>query len=184
MLGVSAWKTNAAVAAGATLSTATAARVVTNIAAANASSGLLLALLVKLPVIAWAYKITFDEARSKQERQLLYRFILGQFAGLTVFGAAVLSTVWWQHQVEPEWIRGLLIPGMMVMFLIPMILTCRWLGKRIERIRILDGTFNPPRPLIECDVDGRHVANVRRLFCLSALLVVIWPGILAIVARD
>jgi len=73
---------------------------------------------------------------------------------------------------------------MMVVFLIPWIVFSRQMGKRIERIRIEEGTFTPPRPLVESENGGPIALKVYGLFCLSSLLVMAGPAILPFVAHD
>ena len=73
---------------------------------------------------------------------------------------------------------------MMIVLMVPWILYCRRMGKQIERIRIEEGTFIPPRPLVESDNTGLIALKVCGLFCLTSLLVVAGPAILPFVARD
>jgi hypothetical protein len=58
------------------------------------------------------------------------------------------------------------------------------MGKRIERIRRVDGTFTPPRLLVESDNNGPISLKVCGLFCFSSLLVMAGPAVLPFVARD
>lgn len=184
LLGLSTATAKSAAAAGVTTATPIVAKSAAGVGAESGLSSLWLWPMLNLPLVAWLLKIGFDDTRSKRERRLLHRQLLIGFCGLVVFAATVVSWVWWQHHIEPPLLRACLPGAMMVVFLIPWIVFCRQMGKRIERIRREEGTFTPPRPLVESDNGGPIASKVYGLFCLSSLLVMAGPAILPFVAHD
>ena len=184
LLGLSSATAKSAAAAGVTTATATVAKSAAGVGAGSGLSSLLLGPILNLPVLAWLLKIAFDDTRSERERRLLHRNLLFGFCGLVVFAATVFSSIWWQQYIEPPLLRACLPGAMMVVFLIPWIVFSRQMGKRIERIRIEEGTFSPPRPLVESENGGPIALKVYGLFCLSSLLVMAGPAILPFVAHD
>jgi hypothetical protein len=184
LLGLSSATAKSAAAAGVTPATATVAKSAAGVGAGSGLSSLLLWPILNLPVVAWLLKLAFDNARSERERQVLHRNLLFGFCGLVVFAATIFSSIWWQPYIEPPLLRACLPAAMMFVFFIPWVVFCRQMGKRIERIRIEEGTFIPPRPLVESDNGGAIALKVYGLFCLSSLLVIAGPAILPLVAHD
>jgi RNA polymerase sigma factor (sigma-70 family) len=180
LAGIAASKANAAAAAGVTAA-------VTKAATANVSSGmggLLLGPILQLPIVAWMLKTSFDETRSNSERDLLVRHFVRMSFAFVVFLVATFSfalTTWWHEYVESPVLRGLVIPAMMIPFCIYNVFASRRLGKQIERLRLVEETGTPPRPLTPTEA-GRP--RVYLLFVLSALLIVIWPMVLPYWAGD
>lgn len=152
--------------------------------AGSGLSSLFLGPLLNLPVVAWLFKTAFDDVRSQRERRLVRRNLLFGFCGFVIYGAVLLSSIWWQRYIEPRLLRACLPAAMLVVVLIFWIVFSRQTGKRIERIRIEEGTFTPPGPLVESDNVGSLTLRVCRLFCLSSLLVTAGPAVLPLVARD
>ncbi|PHS08058.1 MAG: hypothetical protein COA78_13045 [Blastopirellula sp.] len=185
LLGLSGVTANSAAAAGVTTATVTAAKTATGIGLGSGLSILFLWPILKLPLIFWMHKNTLDEARSERERRLLRRQLsLMYFFILVVFTPVIFSWIWWQKYIEPPMLRRYLPAAIMVLFMIPMIVYCRKMGKRIESIRKEEGTFTPPRPLVESENGGPIALKVSWLFCLCSLLVMAGPSILPFVAHD
>lgn len=183
LLGLSGVTVKSAAAAGVSTVTATVARTASGVGTGIGVTSLFLGPILNLPVIAWLLKVSFDDTRSQRERQLLHRFLLQGFCGLVVYAALLFASFWWQQHIEARILRASMPGAMMVVFLIPWIICSRRYGKQVERIRIEEGTFTPPRPVVESD-DGPVVLKVYRLFCLSSLLVIAGPAILPFVAHD
>ena len=183
LAGLSGLMSKTATAAGAS----TAATVAKSGAGVLWGTGLGLAflnLLLHLPVIRWMNKTNDDAIRSDKERQLFQQFRFWNRCGLAVFVVAALSSIWWQPFIDSFWVRSMSIPGLMVLFYIPMIWYARRLGKRVEQLRVEEGTYTPPRPLIESDDRRVLTSKTYQVFGLSALLVIAWPTTLAIRATD
>ena len=184
LLGLSQAMAKSAAAAGVTTATATVTQSAVGAGAGSGLGSLLAGPILHLPLIAWMTKMAFDETRSERERRLLHRSLLIGSCGLVVYVAILFSSIWWQHLIEPPLLRACLPALMMAVFMIPWIAYCRQMGKRTERIRIEDGTFTPPRPLVESNPNGPIALKVYGLFCLSSLLVMVGPAVLPFVAGD
>lgn len=140
--------------------------------------------LLQLPVIGWLYKVSYAEMRTDQERKLWLRLAFWTHCGLIAFAAAAFSFAWWQEHVEPVWLRGLVIPGMMVVFMVPTVVFCRRFGKQVMALRRAEGRSTEPQPLVEASSHERQIWKTRLAFCASGLLVMVWPAILPLVAGD
>jgi len=184
LLGISGATAKTASAAALTTATATVAKPSAGAAAGSGLGSLFLGPILKLPVIAWMLKTAIDQTRSQRERQLMHRYLLCGLAGVVIYVAALVSSFWWQQYVEPPLLRSLLPGAMMVVFLIPWIVLARRFAIRVERLRKQEGTFTPPRPLVQSTTNGPIARRAYGLFCLSSLLVVAGPAVMALVARD
>ncbi len=185
LAGVAGLGAKTAAAAGVTQGAASAANAASSAGGTASGLGSLwLGPLLQLPVLGWLYKISYAEMRTDRERQLWRRFNLWAVCGLTVFIPAAFSFAWWQQHVEPVWLRGLVIPGMMIVYMIPMVIFARRFGKQIENLRHDEGRFTQPKPLFGTASRGRQAAKIRLAFGASGLLVTAWPAILPFVARD
>jgi len=134
LLGLSATKAEAAIAAGAT--GAAAAKAVSGVGVGSGLSLLYLGPLLKLPLVAWLFKTALDETRSPHERKLTLRHQIFWMIGGLLMAIPMFASIPWTNNIEPPWLRGLVIPGLLVLFYIPMILSFRRFGKRIERLRM------------------------------------------------
>jgi hypothetical protein len=124
--------------------------------------------------------------RTDEERKLWVRFALRAHIGLIVFAIAAFSFAWWQEHVhvEPVWLRGLVIPGMMLVFVIPVVIFSRRFGKQIETLRRAEGRFTEPEPLVHSRSLEHGTWKTQVVFCASGILVTAWPAILPLVAGD
>ncbi len=195
LLGLSGVSAKTATAATVTTASASAAK---SAAGVGAGSGLGFLFLLKLPVLAWLVKEELDDARSRSDREQKvrrrsYLIITSGFVcyliamgGYLFYLPALLSLHWWEEYIKPSLLLSVLFgpAGMMVVFIVPLVIYCRQLSKQCERIRIEEGTFTPPRPLVESDHNGPIASKVYRFFCLSSLFVVAGPAVLPFVARD
>jgi RNA polymerase sigma factor (sigma-70 family) len=156
---------------------AAAAGVVTSAATATGTgmAGTLLVQLAQLPLVAWLFKTALDETRSPQERQLMVRHQVKWMAATAVLAAAMFATVPWIGGIRPPVLRGLVIPGMLVLFYIPMVISHRRLGRRIEQLRNEENTATPLRTM---------TSNPNGYFVLSGLAVVLWPSIMPLLSHD
>lgn len=184
LMGLSGVTAKSAAAAEVTTATAILAKSATGVGAGSGLSSLLLGPILNLPVVAWLIKTAFDNTRSERERQLLISNLSFGFCGLVVYAALLFSSNWWEQYIEPPMLRACLPAALMVVFFVPWIVYCRQMAKRIELTRKEEGTFTPPRPLVDSDNNEPIAWKVCGLFCLSSLLVVAGPAVLPFVARD
>jgi hypothetical protein len=147
-------------------------------------SSLLIWPLMKLPLVAWLLRSAFGDTRSERDRQLLRRFLALGLCGFAVFVGVLVSSFWWQHHIEPPLLRACLPAALMGVFLIPWIICSRRYGKRVERLRMEEGTFTEPMPLFPCDGHGPVALKVYRRCGFSSLLVAAGPAVLMLVADD
>lgn len=184
LLGLSEATTKSAAAAGVTTATTSVAKTIAGAGAGSGLSSLFLWPLLNFPVIAWLFKLSYDETRSKNERQLLNRSYFYALCGFMVFVAVLISWVWWSQYIEPP-LQHAMIPGaLMMLFMIPWVIYCRKMGKQIEHIRKEEGTYTSPRPLLDSSRNGSNTLKTYGLFSLSALLVVSVFSILPFLAHD
>lgn len=182
LTGVSA---NTAAAAGISSSVLSVAGMTSTSGGAAAGLGSLwLGPLLQLPVLGWLYKTSYADMRTHQERKLWGRFMLWTHLGLIAFFAAAISFAWWQQHVEPVWLRGLVIPGMMMVMIIPVVVISRRFGKQVEALRRAEGRFTDPKPLVEGSSCERRTWKTQLAFCSSGLLVIAWLAILPLVAGN
>ena len=137
--------------------------------------------LTSLPFIVWCVKLSVGNARSERERRYVIRQLLLGF-GLLFLSLAVMFTLLWRHLA-----RGGLVPAMLpalVMFgmLVPIFFFSYRAGRRIEQIRIEDGTHEEPTSVTGSG--GVSVSGIYGRFVGSALLVVLWPCALSFRAAD
>ena len=143
--------------------------------------GMFLMSIAKLPLIAWLFKVVLDESRSPQERQLTVQQLLFWMLGIIPMMAIMFGTIPLHDRVQSPVLRGSIIPGIMVLYMIPMIFSFRRFGKRIEQLRIEEETATPLRAIT---LDQEHGGSVTRLFVGSGLLIAFWPSMMAFVASD
>ena len=141
--------------------------------------GLFLIPLAKLPILAWIFKTAWDETRSPREKQLMVRHLIFLMLGLVLMAALMYASIRWRSSIQSPVHRGLMIPGLLVLYYIPMIISCRRMGKRIEQLRIEEKTDTPLRSITK-HKDG----STRRLFMGSALLVACWPALMSMIAGN
>lgn len=184
LLGLSEATTKSAAAAGVATATTSVAKTTTGAGASSGLSSLFLWPLLNIPVIAWLFKLSYDESRSESERQLLNRSYFYALCGFMLFVAVLISWFWWQHYIEPPLLRAMIPGALMVPFMIPWVIYCRKMGQQIEQIRKKEGTDTPLRPLVKSDHNGSMAFRTYRLFCLSSLLMLSGPCIFLFVAGD
>lgn len=184
LLGLSGASTKSVTAASVVTVTTSVAKTAAGAGAGSGLSSLFLWPLLNLPLIAWLFKLSYDETRSKSERQLLNRIYLYAFYGLTIFSVFLFSSFWWQQYLKTPLLRAMIPAALMSVFLIPWVLYCRKMGKQIEHIRTKEGTDTPLRPLIISNHTGSLSLKTYVLFCLSALLIVSIFAILPFLASD
>lgn len=165
--------------------TATAG-VATSVAAKSAAAstglgGTFLLTISHLPIIAWLLRTGLAECRSEREREIMVRHIVVWTLGLIPMAAIMFATISWQLTIEPPALRSLIRPGIMALYMIPMILSSRRMEKRIEQLRIEENTATPLRAMV---AGQEHGEGIKRLFVGSGLLVGVWPAIMPIVAAD
>ena len=169
--------------AGAKAKTATAGATASVTAKATAGSsfgGMFFMFFAKLPLMAWLLKTSLDESRSSRERQLMARQIFFCVLGLIPMMAIMFGTIPWQNKVQAP-LGGLIVPGIMVLYFIPMLYSFRRLGKRIEQLRIEENTDTPLRAIVS---DQGNSGSTTRLFVGSGLLIAIWPAVMPVIAGD
>jgi RNA polymerase sigma factor (sigma-70 family) len=137
--------------------------------------------LTSLPIIVWCVKLSVGNARSERERRYVIRQLLLGF-GLLFLSLAVMFTILWGHLA-----RGGLVPAMLpalVMFgmLLPIFFFSYRAGRRIEQIRMEDGTHE--KPISVTGPGGVSVLGIHGRFMGSALLVILWPCALSLMAAD
>ena len=165
LLGLSSAKVNSVTATSATVATSVAGKA----AAAGAGfNALFLAPLVKLPLIAWLLKTGFDESRSSRERKLTIQFLAFWFLAFI----PMVALMFWS-KLSP--------PVVMVIFLVPMVVSSYWLGKRIEKLRDEEKTSTPLRSIF---ADPEDQAAKMRMFLGNGLLIAIWPLLLSVLSAD
>jgi len=152
--------------------------------AATSSTGLTgihLLPLAQLPLMAWLFRLAIDETRSQREQELTLRQMM--FWAVAAIGLAILmfATTSWQLQLQPPILQGLIIPGMLVLFYIPMIFSFRRFGKRIEQLRMDEATATPLRTILE---SPQQRGGMLKLFTGSGLLVAAWPTVMPLLAGD
>lgn len=184
LLGLSQATVKSAAAAGVSTVTATVAKTASGAGMGSSASSLFFGPILNLPLVAWLLKTAIDDTRSPRERELLHRNLFYGICGIMAYVAALVSLIWWQESIEPPSLRAYLPAALMVVFLIPWIVYCRIISKKIERIRVDEGNFIPPRPIVEPSNDGSVAWKACGLFCLSSLLVIAGPAVLPFVARD
>lgn len=145
----------------------------------------LLTLLADLPLLRWMYQTALRETRSERERELTRRYLRFNAWALLAFILAAFSSIWWQNFLPDRvWIRGLIIPGMLIAFYIHLLAATVRLNRAVKEIRDKEGTDSPPRPLFRAATPASRTARTYALFLASGLLVVGWPAGLAIMAGD
>lgn len=164
--------------------TKTAAGVLTGAAAKSTASatglgGLFLIPIAKLPILAWILKTAWDETRSPREKQLMVRQLIFLALGLIPMIALMIASSGWKNNIQSPILRAMILPGIMVLYYIPMIISCRRLGKRIEQLRIEEKTDTPLR-----NITNQDNGSTRWLFIGSGLLVASWPSLLAMISGD
>ena len=87
----------------------------------------------------------------------------------------------WQRQLEPRWLRSLILPAIMFLYYIPMIIFARRYGKQVEQLRTEENTATPHRSIV---ANPENRGSVMRLFVGSGLLITLWPAIIPTVAGD
>lgn len=185
LLGLSGATAKSAAAAGITASTTTVAKSAAGVGTGSGLSSLFFAPLLHLPLIAWLLKLAVHETRSERERQLMYRLLFYGFCGLVVFSIVLVSSFWWWWQnLESPLLRVMMQTVVNLAFFIPWVILCRQYGKKMEAVRIEEGTTTPPKPLVVPENSGPIALKTCRYFCLSALLVMALPAILPFVAHD
>ncbi len=184
VLGLSAAKAETAIAAGAA---GAAAKVASGVGAGSGLSLLYLGPLLKLPLIAWMFKMALDETRSPRERELTLRHQLFLMAGLLLMAILLFASIPWMNSLEPQWLGTLAFIGW-VIFMNSFVVISSWrFGKRIERLRIEEDTATPPRPLVAPMKESQNEprgGKVLPLFCGSGLLLGMWPAIMSIATGD
>lgn len=143
--------------------------------------GAFLLPIAHLPILAWLFKTSLNECRSPREHEMTVRHLVIWMLALIPMIAIMFGTIAWQLKVEPQALRGLIIPVIMAIYMVPMILSSRRLGKRIEQLRIQENTTTPPRALV---ADHAHRGGIELLFVGGGLLIGCWPTIMAILAAD
>ena len=112
----------------------------------SGSSGMFWLSMAQLPMAAWLARLAVKEARSDAERALVVRHLVLSGLGLLIM-IGLMSAYTHFRPPLPATLRGLAIPGIMVMYLIPMILYTRKLSKRIEALRGEEGVAAPKQEL-------------------------------------
>lgn len=171
---------------GAKAKTATAgivASAATKTAAASSTGagGMFLMPIAQLPVIAWLFKTAWDETRSPRERQLMIRHSVLWMLATALLAAMMFATLPWHSRISSPVLRAMIIPGMLILFYIPMVTSFRRLGKRIEQLRVDENTATPLRAIFANKKDGNRTT---RLFVGSGLMVALWPTIMPMAAGD
>ena len=185
LAGVAGLSAKTATAAGGTSGATTVASIASSTGGVASGLGSLwLGPILQLPVLGWLFKTSYADMRTDQERQLWRRFILWAFCGLMVFLPAAFSFVWWQQYVQPVLLRSLVVPGMMVVYTIPVVILSRRFGQQMERLRREEGRFTQPKPLFGVASQGRQAWKTHLGCCASGLLVMAWPAILPFFASD
>lgn len=162
----------------------TAAVGVASVAAKAASgSGLAWSLLPlsHLPLFAWLFKLSWDDARSPTERQIWIRWTAIWMltlipCGFLLYAASFLEL----NKFLPSGFSQLPFFVVQLLYFVPMIMSARRTGKRVEQLRIQENTATPYGTLANPEKRG----STTRLFVGSGLLVVLWPAIISIVAAD
>ncbi|MDX1925825.1 MAG: sigma-70 family RNA polymerase sigma factor [Pirellulaceae bacterium] len=131
---------------GAGKTTASATGSIAATATAYQSSAALFWLpLANLPVVAWTLRLALKEARSDRERDMVVKHLVLCTLGLIPMSAmmfgSILLTDWPRHPV----LKALVIPGIGVLYLIPLVWSSILLGRRVERLREEESTASPPK---------------------------------------
>ena len=131
----------------------------------SGSSGMFWLSLAQLPLVAWLVQVAIKDARSETERALVIRHLILSGLGLIPMIGLMSAYVYFQPPV-PSPLNGLVIPAIMVMYMVPMILYSRKLGKQMELLREEEGTATPPQSL-----EVSTGIPLTRLFLGSGMLV-------------
>ncbi len=184
VLGFSAAKAETAIAAG---TASAAAKVASGVGAGSGLSLLYLSPLLRLPLLAWLFKMSLDETRSPRERELTLRQQVFWMIGLLLFAIPMFATIPWTNSLEPRWLSTLVFIGWVIFMNLFIVISGRRFGKRIERLRIEENTVTPPRPLVVPQKESQNEpcgSKVIPLFVGSGLLLAIWPAIMSIATGD
>lgn len=143
----------------------------------SGSSGMFWLSLAQLPVAIWLVQLAMKEARSENERALVVRHLFISGLGLLVMIGVMSAYVYFQPPFAAS-LRGLGIPAIMVMYLIPMIMYSRRLSKRIEALREEEGTADAQQQLHELTNESLTLLFLGSglLIALGTMLVPIYMG--------
>ena len=131
------------------------------------SSGMFWLSFAQLPLVVWLAQLAIKETRSDAERALVIRHIVLCGLGLIPMVAVGYAYIYFQPPV-PAFLKGLVIPLLMVLYMIPMILYSRHLGKRMLALREEEGTATPDESLRP---HGYSRKALTKLFLGSGLLI-------------
>ena len=140
--------------------------------------GAFLIPLAKLSIIAWILKTALSETRSPREKQLVVRYLIFWSLGIVLFAALAIGSISWQSSFLSPKLQAMVPAGLMILFYIPMVISFRRMGKRIEQLRVEEKTDTPLRRI----TTSQH--GTGRLFVGSALLVACCPSILLMVVGN
>jgi RNA polymerase sigma factor (sigma-70 family) len=137
--------------------------------------------LANLPILAWMIRIALQETRSDKERDMVVRQLVLCTFGLIPMAAmmygAILFPIWPRNSV----LNGLTIPGIMVLYMVPVLWSSRILGKRIEKLREEENTATQPKDSI---LNAKTNAAPLIQFIGSALIVAAAPLLLLIASQQ
>jgi len=133
--------------------------------------------LANLPVLAWMVHLALKETRSDIERVMVVKQLVLCTLGLIPMAAMMCGSIFLPIWPRNSVLNGLTIPGIMVLYMVPVIWSSRVLGKRIEKLREEDNTATQPKDSI---LNAKGNAAPLFHFVGSALIVAAAPLILLI----